>query len=210
MNTKQIRESIQQVVLEQLDVKIAESGFVRRKGTFAYKSKKRDSIQQIPFKITFNPPYEPAARAHINPFFEVQYPEVREKALELIAGNSFAFSRLPEMVIGQTLGNCSASSRLELWFLKCEDDYETLTEQIGEFFCDWILPLSEEISTVKGYVEAFESNDHRILWSRDRYIYTVAAYLLLGKLEKAKNVMEKNFGATYLRSQYSSVFEKLK
>lgn len=98
-------------------------------------------------------------------------------------------------------------SRSGDFYLMDVNDYESLKDQLLEFFKKNAMPLFNDLTSEKDYLSLYEYKDKRIIWDDIQYLYIAATYLNNHGLNKAKEVIENRFGKKGLRKKYNEVFE---
>ena len=93
------------------------------------------------------------------------------------------------------------------FYLLDVNDYESLKDQLLDFFKVYAMPLFNDLTSEKDYLLLYESKDKRIIWDDNQYLYIAATYLNNHDLNKAKEVIENRFGKKGLRKKYNEVFE---
>lgn len=86
-------------------------------------------------------------------------------------------------------------------------DYESLKDQLLDFFKVYAMPLFNDLTSEKDYLLLYESKDKRIIWDDNQYLYIAATYLNNHDLNKAKEVIKNRFGKNGLRKKYNEVIK---
>lgn len=87
------------------------------------------------------------------------------------------------------------------------NDYESLKDQLLDFFEKNAIPLFNDLMSEKDYLLLYENKDKRIIWDDNQYLYIAAAYLINHDLNKAKLVIKNRFSKKGSRNKYKEVFE---
>lgn len=93
------------------------------------------------------------------------------------------------------------------FYLVDVNDYESLKNQLLDFFEKNAMPLLNDLTSEKDYLSLYENKDKRIIWDDNQYLYIAAAYLNEHELIKAKEVIEYRFGKKGLRKKYNEVIK---
>jgi len=203
---KEAQSYLREALSTELDDVLAASSFVRRTNSLEYSRKCISGRQLIRMYYTFKPKYQPGASGHIYPQITVEFPELNQLALEMVDGNerligdaNITFSQPIDMVIPK-------EHHLR-WFTYGPETFSECVGSIKLSLESWIIPFSDEYTSVSSITSAYESNDGRIVMQKHFFIYVAAAYLLLGKLESAMEVLEDKLGRAGPRRDYSNAFE---
>lgn len=84
--------------------------------------------------------------------------------------------------------------------------YESLKDQLLDFFEKNAIPLFNDLMSDKDYLLLYENKDKRIIWDDNQYLYIAAAYLNNHDLNKAKLVIKNRFSKKGTRNKYKEVF----
>ncbi|WP_288950445.1 hypothetical protein [uncultured Catenibacterium sp.] len=87
------------------------------------------------------------------------------------------------------------------------NEYESLKDQLLDFFEKNAIPLFNDLMSDKDYLLLYENKDKRIIWDDNQYLYIAATYLNNHDLNKAKLVIKNRFGEKGSRNKYKEVFE---
>lgn len=208
---KVVKPKLLAALTQVVDEPFRSEGFARGKNGLIYKRKLNDSVQEISFASDWYPRYHPGAEAHIYPRFRVMMPEVSKLAIELVRGEVQLLAGVEgaKIIVNQPIEHVAPKGERRQWYATGDEQFVEACESILSFLCKWVLPLLSELSTPGDLVRAYESNDPRITKQIHRYIYIAAAYCELGRIEEAREVVNKQFASLGLRRQYSMVFESL-
>lgn len=201
-----LQKDIKQVIIyliSELDFYFNEKGFVRRCNSIIYTRKIDGVIQQLEIVFFSNPSYHPGALAHIYPHMQIYIPSVNGTAKEF-ASHIIPSKWLGKFTIRQPMQIYSSSGD---FYLMDVNDYESLKDQLLDFFKMNAMPLFNDLTSEKDYLLLYENKDKRIIWDDNQYLYIAAAYLNEHELIKAKEVIENRFGKKGLRKKYNEVFE---
>lgn len=201
-----LQKDIKQVIISlisELDFYFNEKGFDRRCNSLIYTRKIDGVIQKAEIVFFSNPSYHSGALAHIYPHIQIYIPSVNGTAKE------FASHRIPSKWLGQfTIRQpIQIYSSSGDFYLMDVNDYESLKDQLLEFFKKNAMPLFNDLTSEKDYLLLYENKDKRIIRDDNQYLYIAAAYLNEHELIKAKEVIENRFSKKGLRNKYKEVFE---
>lgn len=201
-----LQKDIKQVIISlisELDFYFVESGFLRRSNSLTYIRKLDGVTQKVEIVFFSNPSYHPGALAHIYPHMQIYIPSVNGTTKEY-ASHIIPSKWLDQFTIRQPIEIYSNSGD---FYLMNVNDYESLKDQLLEFFKKNAMPLFNDLTSEKDYLLLYENKDKRIIWDDNQYLYIAAAYLNEHELIKAKEVIENRFSKKGLRNKYKEVFE---
>ena len=201
-----LQKDIKQVIISlisELDFYFKENGFVRRYNSLIYTRKIDSVIQKIEIVFFSNPSYHSGALAHIYPHMQIYIPSVNGTAKEF-ASHLIPSKWLNQFTIRQPVQIYSNSGN---FYLVDVNEYESLKDQLLDFFEKNAIPLFNDLTSEKDYLSLYENKDKRIIWDDNQYLYIAATYLNEHELIKAKEVIENRFGKKGLRNKYEEVFE---
>lgn len=203
-----LQKDIKQVIISlisELDFYFVESGFLRRSNSLTYIRKLDGVTQKVEIVFFSNPSYHPGALAHIYPHMQIYIPSVNGTTKEY-ASHIIPSKWLDQFTIRQPIERFSNSGD---FYLVDVNDYESLKNQLLDFFEKNAMTLLDDLTSEKDYLSLYENKDKRIIWDDIQYLYIAAAYLNNHDLNKAKEVIENRFGKKGLRNKYKEVFEYL-
>lgn len=203
-----LQKDIKQVIISlisELDFYFIESGFLRRSNSLTYIRKLDGVTQKVEIVFFSNPSYHPGALAHIYPHMQIYIPSVNGPTKEY-ASHIIPSKWLDQFTIRQPIEIYSNSGD---FYLVDVNDYESLKNQLLDFFEKNAMTLLDDLTSEKDYLSLYENKDKRIIWDDNQYLYIAAAYLNEHELIKAKEVIENRFGKKGLRNKYKEVFEYL-
>ena len=202
-----LKREIKQVIISlisELDFYFNENSFIRRCNSLIYTRKIDGVIQKAEIVFFSNPSYRADALAHIYPYIQIYIPSVNGTAKEF-ASHCIPSKWLDQFTIRQPIQIYSRSGD---FYLMDVNDYESLKDQLLEFFKKNAMPLFNDLTSEKDYLSLYEYKDKRIIWDDIQYLYIAAAYLNNHDLNKAKEVIENRFGKKGLRNKYKEVAVK--
>lgn len=200
-----LQKDIKQVIISlisELDFYFVESGFLRRSNSLTYIRKLDGVTQKVEIVFFSNPSYHPGALAHIYPHMQIYIPSVNGTTKEY-ASHIIPSKWLDQFTIRQPIEIYSNSGD---FYLVDVNDYESLKNQLLDFFEKNAMTLLDDLTSEKDYLSLYENKDKRIIWDDNQYLYIAAAYLNEHELIKAKEVIENRFSKKGLRNKYKEVF----
>ena len=187
-----LQKDIKQVIISlisELDFYFIESGFLRRSNSLTYIRKLDGVTQKVEIVFFSNPSYHPGALAHIYPHMQIYIPSVNGPTKEY-ASHIIPSKWLDQFTIRQPIEIYSNSGD---FYLVDVNDYESLKNQLLDFFEKNAMTLLDDLTSEKDYLSLYENKDKRIIWDDNQYLYIAAAYLNEHELIKAKEVIENRF-----------------
>ena len=201
-----LQKDIKQVIISlisELDIYFEENGFLRRSNSLTYIRKLDGVTQKVEIVFFSNPSYHSGALAHIYPHIQIYIPSVNGTAKEY-ASHLIPSKWLDQFTIRQPIQIYSNSGD---FYLVDVNDYESLKNQLLDFFEKNAMTLLDDLTSEMDYLSLYENKDKRIIWDDNQYLYIAAAYLNEHELIKAKEVIENRFSKKGLRNKYKEVFE---
>jgi hypothetical protein len=202
---KEIKEVMLRMLAEKLDERLTRHGFKRNSRSLEYRRTALDTKHVILCNFESHPSSDPRADAHIYPWIFVGIPVVYELALKM-AGDSELLGD-PDKILSQPTAWAAPKDYHSSWYLTGEDQFMNAGSAIGDYIERWVLPLLNDLSSLRGFVHAFEMADRRIAIFPCTTVFIAAAYLLLGKREVAMQTLEQKLATPYLKTKYSKAFE---
>lgn len=203
----EIRSSIRAALGDMMDNPMNDRGFYRSTRGLIYKRSIGRSEQRIEIQFSVHPRDNPSAAAAVYPMMEILIPDVDVMLRRMLSGDP----ALPEGITGgtsrQPIGFTSEKLHDGRWYLYQPDSVPGVVDEIWSFVARWTMPLLDTYTTVEEVISAYERNDGRLARDRAQALRVVAALLACGRIEYAKETMEKHFGAAGLRSRYQKVFD---
>ena len=197
-----LQKDIKQVIISlisELDIYFEENGFLRRSNSLTYIRKLDGVTQKVEIVFFSNPSYHSGALAHIYPHIQIYIPSVNGTAKEY-ASHLIPSKWLDQFTIRQPIQIYSNSGD---FYLVDVNDYESLKNQLLDFFEKNAMTLLDDLTSEKDYLSLYENKDKRIIWDDNQYLYIAAAYLNEHELIKAKEVIENRFSKKGLTMKYN-------
>jgi hypothetical protein len=192
-----------------VDQPMSEEGFSRNRSSFTYTRTIKEAEQQIVFAADWFPKYQPGAEAHIHPMIRLAMPEVSKRAIDLVRGDEMLLAGAPEIILNQPIEFAAPKDAHLRWFPTGPEQFNEACQSILAFHRLWVFPLLKELSTPEDLVRAYETNDGRLMKQKHWHIFVAAAYQILGRLDDAFSIIQKQFGSPGLRKRYSKLFEAI-
>jgi len=205
----EVKNELLEALAAVVDEPLKQVGFVRRKGSLTYSRMLNAAEQQITFVMDCFPKYQPGAEAHIHPMLQLRMPQVNEKALALVNGDKMLLADAPEIIVNQPIEFTAPKDERQRWFATGKAQFVAACDSIQAFLARWVLPFLAEVSTPADLVKLYQTNDARIMKQKHWHIFIAAAYQVLGQLDKAREVVVKQFGSPGLRKRYAPLFASL-
>lgn len=209
MTSIEIKNALLEALATVVDEPLKQFGFVRKKSSTTYSRSLNAAEQQITFVIDCFPKYQPGAEAHIHPMFALKMPQVSEKALALVNGDTMLLAGAPEIIVNQPIEFTAPKDKHQRWFATGNEQFVAACESIQAFLARRVLPFLSEVSTPADLVKLYETNDGRVMKQKHWHIFIAAAYQDLGQLDKAREVVREQFGSPGLRKRYAPLFASL-
>jgi hypothetical protein len=140
---------------------------------------------------------------------QLAMPQVNEKALALVKGDKMLLAGAPEIIVNQPIEFTAPKDKHQRWFATGNEQFVTACDSIKAFLARWVLPFLSEVSTPEDLVKLYETNDARMMKQKHWHIFVVAAYQVLGRPDKACEVVQQHFGSLGLRKRYAPLFAAL-
>ncbi|MBU9057546.1 MULTISPECIES: hypothetical protein [Catenibacterium] len=201
-----LQKDVKQVIISlisELDFYFEENEFIRRSNSLTYIRKLDGVTQKVEIVFFSNPSYHPGALAHIYPHMQIYIPSVNATTKEY-ASHLIPSKWLDQFTIRQPIQIYSHSG--DFWLVDV-NEYESLKDQLLDFFEKNAISLFNDLMSDKDYLLLYENKDKRIIWDDNQYLYIAATYLNNHDLNKAKLVIKNRFGEKGSRNKYKEVFE---
>lgn len=205
----EIKNQILETLAESLDEPLKAVGFNRNRRSLVYVRNVNGAEHRITFVIHSYPKYQPGAEAHIYPAIQIGMPQVCEAALALVNGDMLLLANAPDMIVSQPAEFTAPQDKRQQWFTSGNEQFIAACESIKTFLFDWVLPFLSQVSTPADLVRIYETNDDRMMKLQHWHIRVAAAYQVLGKTDKAREVVQRHFGSLGLRRRYAPLFTSL-
>jgi hypothetical protein len=190
-----------------VDEPLQSKGFNRSAKSISYQRQSKDSQQEIAFVTDWKPRYQPGVDAHLHPMLRLKMPAISARAVRLVKGDLTLLAGAPEIILNQPIEWAAPKDQQSRWFATGAIEFIEICESIAAYLLRWAVPLLDSLSTIEGLVQAYEDRDSRVLMQRHWYVYVIAAYLELGRVDDAREVVARHFGGTGARMRYEAVFE---
>lgn len=159
MLQKYIKQVIISLIFE-FNYYFAENGFLRKSNSLTYIRKLDGVTQKVEIVFFSNPSYHPGALAHIYPHMQIYIPSGNGTTKEY-ASHLIPSKWLDQFTIRQPIQIYSNSGD---FYLLDVNDYESLKDQLLDFFKVYAMPLLNDLTSEKDYLLLYENKDKRIIW----------------------------------------------
>lgn len=163
-----LQKDVKQVIISlisELDFYFEENEFIRRSNSLTYIRKLDGVTQKVEIVFFSNPSYHPGALAHIYPHMQIYIPSVNATTKEY-ASHLIPSKWLDQFTIRQPIQIYSNSGD---FYLLDVNDYESLKDQLLDFFEVYAIPLFNDLMSDKDYLLLYENKDKRIIWDDNQY-----------------------------------------
>jgi hypothetical protein len=208
-NAASIKADLLDVLQQDGDGRFGRWGFGRGAGSLSYERNFKDARQSIVFNVDTFPRYEPGAELHIHPSMHLAMTAVTDAALKLVGGDAALLANAPDIIVNQPIEVAAPKDAHVRWFATGKDQMRERVRDIAGFTECRLIPFLNGLGTPDDLVTIYSNNDGRMMKLQHWYVYVAAAYILLGKPNEAREVLEKHLGAARLRRRYAAAFEAL-
>ncbi len=184
-------------------------GLKRGKSSLEYVASTERVRHAILVAADYFPKYEPSAEIHIHPVLRVGMPDVTEMALRLVGRNKMLLANAPELIVAQPVEYAAPKDAHQRWFATGYEQIVQRIRSIGEFIREWTFPVFDLLNSPEGLINAYASDDDRLLKQKHWYVFVAAAYALGSDYDAALAVVNERLGSPGLRRMYAPVFENL-
>jgi hypothetical protein len=207
MHTKtELVEALCEALSAETDPMLAGYGFARKKNSVEYQRPCEDGEQFLRMHCEFKPSYNPTADGRIYPYLRVVFPALNRLALEMV-GHVALLIGDPSVTFSQPIDLAIPKRYHGRWYTIGRDSVLECVRSIKSSLERWVLRFLDEYRTVCSLTAAYEKHDERLEWQRHFYIYVAAAYVEMGQVMQAMQVLEERFGKAGLRRKYAKAFE---
>jgi hypothetical protein len=154
----------------------------------------------------FKPSYQADANSRLYPQIKAVFPELNQVAFDMV-GHVALLIGDPEISFSQPIDFVIPKDRHIAWYTYGRESLFECVKSIKNSLETWVIPFMDEYTTASSLMAAYEKRDERFGWQRPFYIYVAAAYILSDQPEKARQVLESQFGKAGPRRKYAKAFE---
>jgi hypothetical protein len=192
---------------DHLDPYMDVKGFTRGVNSLFYKRKIGDSAQKLDLRLEIHPKDQPNASAALYPFMQIDIPTVDDVLHDMIHDDLGLLEGVTAGVSRQPIGFTSNKADPGRWYLYQRDSVGEIIRETREFIERWTMPVLDNYASPEQVVAADERGDERLARDRAQMMRVVAAALVIGRKDYAREVIEKQLGAPGARRRYQRVFE---
>ena len=197
-------------LVDTLDRYLENQGFRRRRNSLHYSRRVAHGSQLLLLFFDVGPRYAPGALAHLLPQARLILPHLNQavqemvaEAPDLIATTEFTFSEQLHNAAPHHVGTGEATR----WFVYDLDSARECIVSMRRFLEQWTIPFLNRYTSVASLIEGYEQKDECLPQDRRFLLFVTAAYLVIGRPERAMQVLEDKLGRPGARRQYAKVFE---
>jgi len=202
ITAKQAREQLRDVMAVELDEVMLQHGFVRRSLSMNYTRPCAAGRQLLEFKCFYRPRYEPGAILHIYPDTTLEFPEINL----LLPKLDSRIVKTNDVTMIQPLDHCIPSDKRVMWFTYGRDEDCVLSiRSIEGYLMRWGIPFLNDYTTIESLSTYLDTRDTRLTGHGGLFMSVVAACVLTGRLDKAKEALEAWFGKPRLRDEFAGM-----
>ena len=164
-----LQKDVKQVIISlisELDFYFEENEFIRRSNSLTYIRKLDGVTQKVEIVFFSNPSYHPGALAHIYPHMQIYIPSVNATTKEY-ASHLIPSKWLDQFTIRQPI---QIYSNLGDFWLVDVNEYESLKDQLLDFFEKNAISLFNDLMSDKDYLLLYENKDKRIMWGEINFV----------------------------------------
>lgn len=192
------------------DSPLAAIGFKRPTKGFCYSRKVNLAEHKIFIRVDYHPKLDRGAEVQFKPYMCLQMDAVSRVALELAGGNEFLLAGCPEIITNQPVDFVAPKEMFVRWFATGTTEMAECIQQITDFAKCWVIPFLDQLKSPEDLIKIYTENDTRMIKQHHWYIFIAAAYLVIGKPNKAMEVLEAKLGSTGLRKDFAVVFDSVR
>ncbi|MBB4837727.1 hypothetical protein HNP52_000778 [Sphingomonas kyeonggiensis] len=190
-----------------LDPYMGAKGFTRGSNSLFYKRKIGDAAQKLDLRLEVHPKDQPTASAALYPFMQIDIPTVDDVLQDMIGDDLGLLEGVTAGVTRQPIGFTSAKADPGRWYIYQRDSVEEIVREARAFIERWTMPVLDNYASPEQVVAADEEGDERLARDRAQTMRIVAAALVIGRKDYAREVLEKRLGAPGARRRFQRVFE---
>jgi hypothetical protein len=202
-----LEQLIDGVFFPTLDRFLTTCGLERR--GYEYLRRTTEASQKLVIALEYHPTYHSNALVHIKPVVVISMPAVNKLALEMVR-DPWLLANAPQITLSQPIDTLVPSEKRLQWYVYRSEEIKAVSESLGEFVKQWVIPFLEEYQTPRDIIAHYEQQDPRPLGQRHWYVYVSASYLLINDTANAKKVLEKHLGTAGMRKRFANAFNYFK
>lgn len=206
MDTKDpIRQSIEESLADELNGRLAQHGFSRRRGTLAHRRLIGSTRQEITFHAQLRPPDDREVIVDLAPFVGLYFPdlnaivdEMREPSLRRM---------LPARIsLSQPAAWVAPTEVPHVFRARAAEEVPVVVRAAAEFTLAWVVPFLDDYKSAADVVRNYERGDRRIPTRQDWALFVAAGYLAMNDREGAARTMATELGSAGLRRTYAAAW----
>ncbi|MFB3431558.1 MAG: hypothetical protein ABL309_11605 [Phycisphaerales bacterium] len=208
---KDIKACVRHWLAQQADHVLSPHGFGRRANSLIYSRRSPDGSQRIAIHLEFSPIDDRNAVAAVYPMFRIVVDQANELVREMVSGRSELIGELRSSLSGPIAWTSPDKPRAR-WYVYQPDSVPGAVQEIAEFLTSWTVPYIDRYCTVDGLAAAAAAATqgtypYRAAKTQQEKLCVIAAKLLIGQREDARDLLEQSFGKPAQRRHFQPVFE---
>lgn len=191
------------------DQVLAEHGFCRKPNSLVYTRRSPDGSQSIAIDLEHHPIDDKNAAAAVYPMFRIVVDKANDLVREMVSGRSELFGESRSSLSGPVAWTSPNKPRAR-WYVYQPDSVPDAVQEIAEFLTSWTVPYIDRYCTVEGLAAAAATQGtypYQAAKTQQEKLCVIAAKLLIGQREDAKDLLEQCFGKPAQRRHFQPVFE---
>lgn len=207
MGRRTVRACLEVLSTDHLAPVLEPAGFTVRAKAARWTRTRLGAIQRI--EVFAEPPRGSVrGDAIVDPYVDVELPDVNAAALELCGGDASLLADAPELTVRCQFGQVGPARRVLEWIPTGVDQWERVAREIALLAKRHVLPFLAEYSDARGLVKGHERADARLPLNDPMHLIHVAgAYLALGKPARARALIEKSLGHPEWEGEWRAVLK---
>lgn len=211
MDKKQLRAVIENALAVIGDPVLITEGFTRKERTLRYRREVPAGEQWIivDFKL---PRYSDDQNlCHIELDIGASFPEVNNKAVNLVDGNPQLVGFSPDVTYALPVGLCGPENALKQWRPGNLDELHSQIQDMIAYLRQFGLPFLVEYQTPASLVRGYLNGDQRFMKGHTFVLRVIAAALCIDQNSTAMEIAESVLGTSAsTRRRYAVLFERLR
>jgi hypothetical protein len=205
----EIKACVRHWLAQHADHILSPHGFGRRANSLIYTRRSPDGSQRIAIDLEHHPIDERNAAAAVYPMFRIVVDQANELVREMVSGRSELFGASRSSLSGPVAWTSPDKPRAR-WYVYQPDSVPGAVQEIAEFLTSWTVPYIDRYCTVDGLAAAAATQGtypYRAAKTQQEILCVIAAKLLIGQREDARDLLEQSFGKPAQRRHFQPVFE---
>jgi len=205
--TSEIKLCVTTNLRDHLDPYMVVNGFTRGPSSLFYKRKIGESVQKLDLRLEMHPKDQPNASAALYPFMQIDIPVIDDVLQDMVRDDLGLLEGVTAGVSRQPIGFTSSKADPGRWYIYQRDSVGEIIREACKFIKRWTMPVLDNYVSPEQVVAADEQGDERLARDRAQMMRVVAAALVTGRRDYAREILEKRLGAPGPRRRYQRVFE---